>query len=268
MPPETLRVAQSGPITTVTLLEPTMRPRVFLELDEVFSQLAEDPHLRAVILDAAPRHFTYGLDLPAAAAELGQGLSTAAGAAARLALHGTIRRLQRGISAVEACPVPVIAAIHGWCIGGGIDLITACDLRLASADARFSVRETKIAIVADLGTLQRLPRIVGQGHARELAFTGKDIDAARAAAIGLVSAVYPDRDQLYAAALALAEEIAQNPPLTVRGVKRVMDYSADRSVDDGLAYVAAWNAAQLASEDLAEAMTAFFAKRPPDFKGR
>ena len=263
---ETLTVTP-GPITTVTLREPTMRPRLFHEVGAAFTAIADDPAVRAVIVDSAAKHFSYGLDLPAAAAELGEGLQ-GGGAATRMALWRAIRALQRGFSAVAACPVPVIAAVHGWCIGGGVDLITACDLRLCAADARFSVRETKIAIVADLGTLQRLPRIVGPGRARELAFTGKDIDAARAEAIGLVNEVAPDRAALAAAARALAEAIAENPPLPVRGVKEVRDRGADGSVDDGLAYVAAWNAAFLASEDLGEAMAAFVGRRPPMYKGR
>lgn len=263
---ETLTVTP-GPITTVTLREPTMRPRLFHEVRAAFTAIADDAEVRAVIVDAATKHFTFGLDLPAAAGELGEALR-GGGAATRMELWRTIRRLQAGFTAIAECPVPVIAAVHGWCIGGGIDLICACDLRIASADARFSVRETKIAIVADLGTLQRLPRVVGQGHARELAFTGKDIDAGRAAAIGLLNQVVADREALGAAARALAEEIAQNPPLTVRGVKQVMDHGERVGVDEGLAYVAAWNSAFLASEDLGEAMAAFMGKRPPAFKGR
>jgi enoyl-CoA hydratase len=159
----------------------------------------------------------------------------------------------------------VIAAVHGRCIGGGIDLISACDIRLCSADAQFSVRETKIAIVADLGTLQRLPALVGQGHARELAFTGKDIAAERARQIGLVNDVYADEAELKKAAAALAREIAGNSPLTVRGVKRVLDFGQGKPAADGLSYVAAWNSAFLASDDLAEALSAFAEKRPPRF---
>lgn len=264
--PETLLVDRQGSITVVTLTGKTMPLRLFTELGEAFAAIAGDDAARAVIVRSRHPDFTYGLDLKDAMTDLGAAFQGGL-AGPRMALKRTIERLQAGVSAVGACPVPVIAAVGGWCIGGGVDLITACDLRLASADAKFSVRETRVAIVADLGTLQRLPKIVGPGHARELAFTGKDIDAARAAAIGLVNHVYDDQDALHAAALALAEEIAQNPPLTVRGVKDVMNFSADREVDEGLAYVAAYNAAFLASEDLGEVMAAFFARRAPKFRG-
>lgn len=264
--PETLSVERQGPITVVFLEGKTMPTRLFHELGEAFTAIADDDAARAVILRSRHPNFTYGLDLKGAMADLGPAFAGGL-AGPRMALKRTIERLQAGVDAVAACPVPVIAAVSGLCIGGGVDLITACDLRLASADAQFSVRETKIAIVADLGTLQRLPKIVGPGHARELAFTGKDIDAARAAAIGLVNSVYADADALHAAALALAQEIADNPPLTVRGVKDVMNFSADREVAEGLAYVAAYNAAFLASEDLGEAAAAFFARRAPKFRG-
>ena len=264
---ETIRIERMGTIATVTIVEVTMRGVFFREIGSAFTELSEDLSLRAVIIDAEGKAFTYGLDLTSLASDLGGALQ-GGGAATRMGLLRTIQRLQAAFSAIEACPVPVIAAVHGWCIGGGVDLISACDLRLASADAKFSVRETKIAIVADLGTLQRLPGIIGPGHARELAFTGKDIDAARAATIGLLNHVYEDREALNAAALAMAQEIAQNPPLTVRGTKQVFRYSENASTADGLAYVAAWNAAFLASEDLGEAMSAFQNKRPPEYKGR
>jgi enoyl-CoA hydratase len=147
-------------------------------------------------------------------------------------------------------------------------LIAACDIRLCSADARFSLREVKVAIVADLGSLQRLPRIIGQGATRELAFTGKDIAASRALEIGLVNEVCETQDTLLEAARKLAREIADNPPLVVQGIKRVMNYCADKSVADGLGYVAVWNSAFLQSVDLVEAMTAFRERRAPQFKGR
>ena len=123
---------------------------------------------------------------------------------------------------MAGCRKPVIAAVSGWCIGGGVDVIAAADIRLASADAKFSIREVKVAIVADLGSLQRLAGIIGEGHLRELAFTGKDIDAARAEKIGLVNDVYPDQDAVLAAARELAADIAANPPLVVQGVKDVL----------------------------------------------
>jgi len=179
-----------------------------------------------------------------------------------------ILRLQAAVTSVADCPVPVIAAVHGYCIGGGVDLIAACDIRLASADAQFSVREAKVAIVADLGSLQRLPAIIGLGHVAELAYTGKDIGASRAEAIGLVNRVCPDPDGVLEAAQGLAGEIAGNSPLAVQGTKAVLRASTDRSVAEGLEYVATWNAGFLASDDLAEAMSAFVEKRPATFTGR
>lgn len=162
----------------------------------------------------------------------------------------------------------MIAAVSGWCVGGGLDLIAAADIRLASADATFSLREAKVAIVADVGSLHRLPGVIGEGHLRELAYTGKDIDAARAERIGLVNDVHADQAAVLDAAHAMAREIAANPPLVVQGIKDVLDQPKAGRIADGLRYVSAWNAAFLPSEDLTEAIQAVFEKRPPEFEGR
>lgn len=254
-------------IATVTLLGKTMPPAFFAELEGAFRRIAESRQVRVVVVESAAKGFSYGLDLPAAMADLGP-LLTGGGAGERMELLALIRRLQGALDAVAGCPVPVIAAVHGACIGGGLDLAAACDIRLATRDAFFSLRETRIAIVADLGSLQRLPRLIGQGLVRELAFTGKDIGADRALSIGLVNELYDDVEKLRAGAAKLAAEIAANPPLTVRGVKSVLDYGEGKTVAEGLAYVAAWNAAFLASADLGEAMAAFMEKRPPRFTGK
>lgn len=254
-------------IATITLSGPTMPPAFFGELRSSFHSLCDNEEVRAVVVCSSAKSFSFGLDLPATLHEHAK-LFSGGGATERRELREMIRDWQDCFLAVEGCPVPVIAAVHGACIGGGIDLISACDIRLASQDATFSVRETKVAIVADLGTLQRLPNIVGQGHARELALTGCDIDAHRAAQIGLVNHVHADRDELHQAAQAMAASIAANPPLTVQGVKKVMQFGSEHGVRAGLDYVATWNAAYLASEDLGEAMAAFTNKRPPSFVGR
>ncbi len=263
-----LSVERDGAIAVVTLTGTTMPPAFFTACERTFDELSADPDLRAVVIRGGGKAFSYGLDLAKAFAEWGPTMTGSGLAKQRTELFRMVKQLQRCFSAVAACPAPVIAAIHGWCVGGGVDLISACDIRLASADAKFSIRETKVAMVADLGSLQRLPRLIAPGHLRELAFTGKDIDAARADKIGLVNDVYPDRAALDAAALALAAEIAAAPPLVVRGVKHVLDQGDGKSIADGLDYVAAWNAAFLPSEDLGEATQAFAMKRPPSFKGR
>jgi enoyl-CoA hydratase len=264
-------VDRSGPVAEVRLAGPSkgnaMGPDFWRELPIVFEALDTDPDIRAIVLTGSGRHFSYGLDLPAMMGSWAPLLGEASLAGPRTAFLKEIRKLQAGVTAVADCRTPVIAAVSGWCIGGGVDVIAAADIRLASADAKFSVREAKVAIVADLGSLQRLAGIIGEGHLRELALTGKDIDAARAERIGLVNDVYPDQEAVLAAAHDLAGEIAANPPLVVQGVKDVLSLNTGHQVSDGLRYVSTWNAAFLPSKDLGEAVQAFLERRKPDFKG-
>ena len=253
-----------------------MGPAFWDQLPRAMAELSDDDGIRAVVVAARGPHFSVGLDLkalgemiPAATpGEGGNGGGRSSMAGRARAARAGILRMQQSVTSVADCPKPVVAAVHGYCIGGGVDVISACDIRLASSDAVFSVRETKVAIVADLGSLQRLPRIIGAGHVAELAYTGKDIDAGRAKDIGLVNEVLADHDALLEAARGLAEEIAGNSPLAVQGTKAVLRACADRSVADGLDYVATWNSGFLQSEDLVEAMSAFVEKRPPKFRGR
>jgi enoyl-CoA hydratase len=244
-----------------------MGPDYWSQMPILFSRLDADDSVRAIVIRGG-EHFTYGLDLPAMGAELAQFLDPGAGAAIRTKLLAAIRRLQAANTAVVACRKPVIAAISGWCIGGGVDLITACDIRLCSKDAKFSVREVRLAMVADVGTLARLPAIVGQGVARELAFTGDDFDAARALRIGLVSEVCDSPAAVVEAARALALRIAKNPPLVVQGIKEVMNAGSEPAAAASLATVALWNSAFLPSLDVQEAIGAFIEKREPRFSGQ
>jgi enoyl-CoA hydratase len=271
-PYESVLVDTKDHVAQVTLIGPgkgnAMGPAFWSELPELFAVLDADPNIRAIVLTGSGRNFSYGLDLPAMGGFLAPVLADGAMAGPRSDFHAEVLRLQNTISAVADCRTPTVAAIHGWCIGGGVDLISAVDIRYASADAKFSVREVKLAIVADVGSLARLPLILSDGHLRELALTGKDIDAARAEKIGLVNDVFADADATLQAAHATAAEIADNPPLTVRGVKDVLDQQRISQVSASLRYVAAWNAAFLPSKDLSEGISATFAKRPPKFTGQ
>jgi enoyl-CoA hydratase len=242
-------------------------PDFWKECPDVFRALDEDDSVRAIIVRGAGGNFTYGLDLKAMAPALAGVLMGEALAKERTKLLALIHDLQRSADAIAACKKPVIAAIAGKCIGGGLDLIAACDVRLASRDAQLSVREVKVAMVADLGSLQRLPKIIGAGHTKMLALTGDDVSAERAQSIGLVEDVYEDEAKLLDAARALASRIAANPPLVVAGVKAVVDHCLDKSIAEGEQFVALWNAAFLASNDLKEAFAAFMEKRAPQFKG-
>ncbi len=269
-----VRLEATGPIAEVILDRPdklnAMAPSFFDQIRQAFERVDQEDTIRVAILRAEGRHFTAGLDLKAAANNV---LSPDADAAtspvtANTRLYRLIRDWQNSISAAERCRKPVIAAVHGYCIGGGVDLTTACDIRLCTADATFSIHETKLAMVADIGTLQRITAIVGKGMAREMAFTGKQITAEHAERCGLVNAVYVDQNSLLAGARAMAEEIAANSPLAVQGTKQVLQYSEEHTIDEGLDHVAHWNASFLHSQDLVEAMTAYMEKRPPVFQGR
>ncbi len=266
---ESVSIERSGPIATVWLDRPEHRNAIssemFDDIGRAMAEVGDDADARVVVVAARGPAFTVGIDL----GFLAKVRSAPGGsdAARKRRLYDEIRRLQRSISALEECPKPVIAAVHGYCLGAGIDLITACDIRLAASDAVFSVRETRMALVADLGTLQRLPLVVGHAVAAEMVLTGADIDAERALAIGLVSRVSPDQDHLLIDAAAIAEAIAANSPLAVQGAKSVMRESRRRSIAEGLEHVALWNAAYLESSDLVEAITAFKERRPPEFRG-
>jgi enoyl-CoA hydratase len=271
-----LRIERHDALATVWLDRPEARNAMgqdlWRDLPTAMQVVGEDPDVRVVVIAAKGPHFSVGLDLKAMGSLLTGGDNSGGGtpsAAVRASgARADILRLQAAITAVAQCPKPVIAAVHGYCIGGGVDLIAACDIRLASADAIFSVREAKVAIVADLGSLQRLPSIIGAGHVAELAFTGKDIGAARAKEIGLVNDVADDVDGVLKAAYELGAEIAANSPLAVQGTKAILAANEGRTVAQGLDYVATWNAGMLGSDDLIEAMTAFMERRPPNFTGR
>ena len=278
---EVLSIEREGHVATLFLDRPEKRNAMnmtfFSELTAAMAELAADPDVRAVVLAAKGPRFSVGLDLtalgdivsPGAADRAGppSGLSSPSAAELARHTHADVLRMQEPFNAVADCPKPVIAAAHGYCIGGGVDLVSACDVRVCSADTLFSVRETKMAIVADLGSLQRLPLLIGMGHVAELALTGKDIDAARAERIGLVNEVFADAQRTLEGATAIAAEIAANSPVAVQGTKAVLAQIHRQRIDEGLRYVAAWNAGQLRSNDLTEAVTAFFERRPPEFTG-
>jgi len=270
-PYESLTVEVKDNIAQVTLIGPgkgnAMGPAFWAEMPVVFGDLDADPEVRAIVLTGSGRNFSYGLDLIGMGHTLSELMTEGTSARPRAEFHTRLKAMQQSISAVADCRTPTIAAIHGWCIGGGVDLISAVDVRYASADAKFSVREVKLSIVADVGSLARLPYILSDGHLKELALTGKDIDAARAEKIGLVNDVFDDAEATLAAAHATAAEIAGNSPLVVRGIKDVLDEQRTADVAASLRYVAAWNSAFLPSKDLAEGISAMFAKRTPEFTG-
>ena len=239
-------------------------PDLWEDLPRAVAELGARPEVRVIVVAGCGRAFTVGIDLNMLGELAPKGESPVA---VKQALFRRLKELQGTFTSLERSPVPVIAAVHGWCIGAGMDLITACDIRLAAADAVFSVRETRMAMVADMGTLERLPKVVSAGHVAELVYTGKDIDAVRAEQMGLVNQVYSDQESLMAGAREWAEQIAANSPLAVQGAKAVLSAEEGRSVTEALDYVALWNAAFLESEDLYEAMAAFMERRPPRFTG-
>jgi enoyl-CoA hydratase len=264
-----LEIERNGHAATIWLNRAeklnAMSEDMWADLPLAMADLDADATVRAVVLAGRGPSFTVGIDIAMLASLQTPGHPSSGGVNHRL--YTEIRRLQHTATCLADSPKPVIAAVHGRCLGAGMDLITACDIRFGSADSVFSVRETRMAIVADVGTLQRLPAIVGAGHTAELAFTGADIDATRAAEIGLLNRVFPDAASTHAAAVELASQIASNSPLVVQGIKTVLAANEGRTVEQALDFVARWNAAHLLSEDFMEALAAFMEKRPPEFKG-
>lgn len=266
---EALTVSLENRVAYIQLSRPekanAINATIWKELKDVFDWVDGTPEVRVAVLSGQGKHFSAGIDFEFLMAIYNE-VSELSEGRRQERLRQIIIGLQDSVTAIERCRKPVIAAIHGACIGGGVDFITACDIRYATVDARFSIKEVDLAIVADTGTLQRLPRLIGDSLFRELAYTGLEFDGVKAHSIGLVNKVFPDQTSLLVGVRELATEIAAKSPLAVRGIKETLNYSRDHTVAEGLNYVATWNAAIGMSKDVQEAVAAYLQERCAEFE--
>ncbi|KAI4336539.1 hypothetical protein L6164_015054 [Bauhinia variegata] len=268
---KTLEIVQRNPNSPVFYLHLNLPSQFnalsrdfFSEFPKALDSLDQNPNVNVIVLSAAGKHFCSGIDLGSLNSISEDHLSADRGLSGEK-LRRRIISMQDSITALERCRKPVIASIHGACIGGGVDIITACDIRFCTKDAFFSVKEVDLAITADLGTLQRLPSIVGYGHAIELALTARRFSGMEAKELGLVSRTFDSKHELDQGVRDVAEAIASKSLLATIGTKAVLLKSRDLTVDQGLDYVATWNSATLLSNDLKEAVSAQIEKRKPVF---
>lgn len=235
------------------------------EMQKIFEHLHENPEVRVIVLSGEGKHFCAGIDL-----ELLMGIqqfnTISCDGRKREALYDFIIKLQNTITAIEKCKKPVLAAIHKGCIGGGVDIVAACDMRYCTEDAYFSIKEIDMGLVADLGTLQRLPKILPMGIVSELAYTGRKFLSQEAKDYGFVNAVHADKDTMMESVNKLAEMIAAKSPLVLKGTKESLLYTRDHTVSDSLEQIANWNAGRLMSKDLMEAFQASMEKRTAQFE--
>ncbi|MFL2729460.1 MAG: crotonase/enoyl-CoA hydratase family protein [Gammaproteobacteria bacterium] len=245
----------------------TMTRDFWVELGDALEEINRDSEVRVVVLSSTGKHFCAGMDLSAFSNGVDDIPDDKKPDHARVGevLYRTAKELQGYISKLEEIRVPVIAAVHGGVIGGALDLITACDMRFASNDAFFCIQEINIGMAADVGTLQRLPKIIPDSKMREMAYTGRRMLADEAKDSGLVGEVYETQDQMLDAVHKLAAEIASKSPVAIYGLKAVMNYSRDHNVSDSLDFNALWSGAMLSQTDMAEAMTAQMEKRDANF---
>ncbi|MGD9367969.1 MAG: crotonase/enoyl-CoA hydratase family protein [Desulfobacteraceae bacterium] len=266
---ETIALTMDGAVARVDLNRPdkanSLNQAMWRELRQVFEELDQTKAVRAIVLGGAGKHFSTGIDLTYLAA-IKEKLQQLTEGRKQEYLKHLIIDLQDAANAIERCRKPVLAAIQGFCMGAGVDIAAACDMRYATGATRFSVKEVDLAIVADVGTLQRLPRIVGEGIARELCFTGRTFKGDEARSMGFVNQLYTNSEELIAGVLKQAHQLAEKSPLTLRGIKETMNYSRDHTVAEGLHYVALRNAAMLLSIDLEEAVAAFMERRLPKYE--
>jgi len=265
---QTVTVGVEDHIATVRLNRPekmnAMNLAMWNDIRSAFQYIDATPEIRVAILEGEGKGFTAGIDLQMMMG-LGAQIRDDCDGRTRENLRRVILDLQDTLTSLERCRKPVLAAVHGACVGGGIDLICCADMRYCSADAWFTIKEIDIGMTADVGTLQRLPKLIGsQGLVRELAYTGRRVEAAEAREMGLVNRVFDSREALQAGVGEIAAAIAAKSPLSIRGVKEQLNYARDHSVADGLNYIATWNAAMLMSEDLSAAMMA--GKGTPSFR--
>ncbi len=265
----TLEISATDGVADVRLNRPDKANALsldgWLDLRRAFDWVDGEPAVRVAVLSGNGRHFCSGIDISMLAGIADQVDDDCEGRK-REKLRRVILDLQDTLTSLERCRKPVIAAVHGACIGGAIDLLCAADIRLAASDARFSIKEIDMGMTADVGTLQRLPKLIAPGVVRELAFTGREFSADDASRWGFVNKVCADADQVRAEAIAMARSIAGKSPLAVRGIKEQLNYARDHSVADGLNHVATWNAALLMSADLNEAVMSSMQGKTPKFR--
>jgi enoyl-CoA hydratase len=261
---------KEGYVGLITLNRPEKRNALNLALwnalDKAIQLAAEDGEARVFLLRGEGKSFCSGLDL-SAENEIAAALGGTPGASQKLNFFKLVRKTQGIHTRLERLTRPTVAVVHGHCLGAGLELALCCDIRLCSQETMFALPEAKLGIITDVGGLQRLPKIVGPGHAREMAFRGHLFDAARAQAVNLVNDVYADEKTLDKKAMEMAEEIASNPPLAVQGAKEVMLFDEEVPLNQSLDYNAARSCMIVPSEDLFEAITAYTQKRKGEFKG-
>jgi enoyl-CoA hydratase/carnithine racemase len=265
---ETLDVSIANGIAHVRLNRPAkanaMNRAMWNEIREAFRWVDATPEARVAVLSGNGPHFTSGIDLSLLGSVQAEVTDTCDGRS-REKLRRLILDLQDTLTSLERCRKPVIAAVHGACIGGGVDLVCCADIRYAAADAAFQVKEIDLGMTADVGTLQRLPRLVPDGTCREWAYTGRKVAADEAARVGFVNRVFETQEALAASVEEIARAVAAKSPLAVRGTKEMLLYARDHTVADGLNYIATWNAAMLLSSDLREAFGAAMERREANF---
>ncbi|MGD8228724.1 MAG: enoyl-CoA hydratase-related protein [Desulfobacteraceae bacterium] len=261
---------REGHVGLITLNRPEKRNALSLSvwntLDESIHLAEEDEEARVFLLRGEGKSFCAGLDL-SAANEITSALGDTPGASQKLHFFKLVKKAQDIHTRLERLTRPTLAVIHGHCLGAGLELVLCCDIRLCSQETMFGLPEARLGLITDVGGLQRLPRVVGPGHAREMAFRGHRFDASRAQAVNLVNDVYPDKETLDAKATEMAEEIAGNPPLAVQGAKEVMLFDEEVPLNQSLDYNAARSCMIVPSEDLFEAISAYTQKRKGEFKG-
>jgi enoyl-CoA hydratase len=265
----TLSLTLENHVATLALNRPeranAMNEAMWREIGEAMRWIDAEPAARVGVVIGHGDNFCAGIDLNMLMAMQGRIQDDCQGRQAEK-LRSLILELQDSLTAIERCRKPIIAAVHGACVGGGLDLIAACDLRYCSSDAYFSLKEVDLGIVADVGVIQRLSKTIGDGHTRELAYTARQFGGEEALRLGLVSQCLADRDGLRSEVTKIAGQLAAKPPLTMRGLKENLLYARDHSVEEGLRYVATWNAAMLLSKDLEAAAMAHITKEPAKFR--
>lgn len=269
---ECFEVSIADKIAHVVLNRPdkrnSMNPAFWKELPEIIKDIDHGSKARVIVLSSTGPHFTSGLDVSSFGAisnPVADDDKKTRKLQAGTAFYDNVLHMQESFSCIEKCRVPVLAAIQGGCIGGGVDLVTACDIRYATEDAFLTIFETNIGMTADVGTFPRLVNLIPEGYVREMAYTGRRVSAQEARSMGLINQVFTDQEAMLEAVMAIARDIASKAPLAIYGCKRMINYARDHNTADSLDYIAIWNATHLQIEEIQEAMAANAEKRPGNF---